>query len=92
VKPALILKRKDNNMKKIKVITLLLMAILLTACGITTIVDTKRFAKVENIKYSTSKEYKYTAIAWQYNPKVKRYIVHTDSLYNIGDWIEIKWR
>ena len=76
-------------MKKIKVITLLLMAVILTACGTTTIVDT-RFAKVEDIKYSTSKEYKYTAIAWQYKPKVRKYIVKTDSLYRIGDWVEIK--
>ena len=65
------------------------MAVILTACGTTTIVD-KRFAKVEDIKYSTSKEYKYTAIAWQYKPKVKKYVIHTDSLYSIGDWIEIK--
>jgi hypothetical protein len=77
-------------MEKRKVITLLLMTVLLTACGTTTIVDTKRYARVEDIKYSTSKEYKYTAIAWQYKPKVKRYVIHTDSLYNIGDWIEIK--
>ena len=76
-------------MKKRKVITLLLMAVLLTACGTTTIVD-KKFAKVEDIKYSTSKEYKYTAIAWQYKPKVRKYIVKTDSLYRIGDWVEIK--
>ena len=72
-----------------KVITLLLMAVILTSCGTTTIVDT-RFAKVEDIKYSTSKEYKYTAIAWQYKSKVRKYIVKTDSLYRIGDWIEIK--
>jgi hypothetical protein len=73
-----------------KVITLLLMTVLLTACGTTTIVDTKRLVKVEDIKFSTSKEYKYTAIAWQYKPKVKKYVIHTDSLYNIGEWIEIK--
>jgi hypothetical protein len=72
-----------------KVITLLLMAVILTACGTTTIVDT-RFAKVEDIKFSTSKEYKYTAIAWQYKPKVKKYVIHTDSLYNVGEWIELK--
>jgi len=73
-----------------KVITLLLMAVILTACGTTTIVDTKKYVKVEDIKYSTSKEYKYIAIAWQYKPKVKKYVIHTDSLYNVGDWIEIK--
>jgi hypothetical protein len=73
-----------------KVITLLLMTVLLTACGTTTIVDTKRLVKVEDIKFSTSKEYKYTAIAWQYKPKVKKYVIHTDSLYNIGEWIELK--
>lgn len=73
-----------------KKIVTLLMAIVLTACGTTTIVDIKRFAKIEDIKYSTSKEYKYTAIAWQYKPRIKKYIVKTDSLYNIGDWIEIK--
>ena len=73
-----------------KKIVTLLMAIVLTACGTTTIVDIKRFAKVEDIKFSTSKEYKYTAIAWQYKPRIKKYIVKTDSLYNIGDWIEIK--
>jgi hypothetical protein len=72
-----------------KVIMILLIAVLLTSCA-TTIVNTKRLVKVEDIKYSTSKEYKYTAIAWQYNPKVKKYIIHTDSLYNIGEWIEIK--
>ena len=76
-------------MKKRKVITLLLTAVLLTACGTTTIVDT-RFAKVEDIKYSTSKGYKYTAIAWQYKPKVRKYIVKTDSLYRIGDLVKIK--
>lgn len=75
-------------MKNRKVITLL-MAVILTACGTTTIVDT-RYAKVEDIKYSTSKEYKYTAITWQYKPKVRKYIVKTDSLYRIGDLVEIK--
>ena len=69
---------------------MLLIVVVLTACGTTTVVNTKRFVKVEDIKYSTSKEYKYTAIAWQYKPKVKRYIIHTDSLYSVGDWIEIK--
>jgi hypothetical protein len=73
-----------------KKIVILLMAVVLTACGTTTIVGTKKLVKVEDIKYSTSKEYKYTAIAWQYNPKVKKYVIHTDSLYNIGEWIEIK--
>lgn len=73
----------------IKKIVILLLSVLLTACA-TTIVDTKRFAKVEDITFSTSKEYKYTAIAWQYKPKIKKYIVKTDSLYNIGDLIEIK--
>ena len=77
-------------MKKRKVITLLLMAVILTACGTTTVVDIKRYAKVEDIKYSTSKEYKYKAVAWQYKPKVKKYVIHTDSLYSIGNWIEIK--
>ena len=76
-------------MRKRKVITLLLIAVLLTACATTIVVD-KRYANVEDIKYSTSKEYKYTAIAWQYKPKVKRYVIHTDSLYSIGNWIEIK--
>ena len=52
--------------------------------------DKMEFAKIEDIKYSTSKEYKYTAIAWQYKPKVKRYVIHTDSLYSIGDWVELK--
>jgi hypothetical protein len=73
-----------------KKIVILLMAIVMTACGTTTIVDVKKFAKVEDIKSSTSKDYKYTAIAWQYKPKVRKYIVHTDSLYNIGDLIEIR--
>jgi hypothetical protein len=73
-----------------KVITLLLMAVLLTACGTTTIVNTRRFVKVEDIVSSTSKEYKYKAVAWQYKPKVKKYVIHTDSLYGIGNWIEIK--
>ena len=66
------------------------MAVILTSCGTTTIVDTKRFAKVEDIKYSTSKEYKYKAVAWQYKPKVRKYIVKTDSLYRIGDLVELK--
>ena len=69
---------------------MLLMAVVLTACGTTTIVDTKKYVKVEDIKFSTSKEYKYTAIAWQYKPKIKKYVIHTDSLYNIGEWIELK--
>ena len=70
---------------------MLVIAVLLTACGTTTIiVDTKKYAKVEDIVSSKSKNYKYTAIAWQYKPKVRKYIIHTDSLYNIGDWIEIK--
>lgn len=73
-----------------KKIVTLLMAIVLTACGTTTIVDTKKYAKVEDIMYSKSSNYKYTAIAWQYKPRIKKYIVKTDSLYNIGDWIEIK--
>ena len=73
-----------------KKIVTLLMTVILTACGTTTIVDTKRFAKIEDITFSRSKEYKYTAIAWQYKPRIKKYIVKTDSLYNIGDWIEIK--
>jgi hypothetical protein len=73
-----------------KKIVILLMAVVLTACGTTTIVDTKKYVKVEDIKSSTSKEYKYIAIAWQYKPKVKKYVIHTDSLYNIGEWIEIK--
>jgi len=73
-----------------KKIVTLLMTVILTACGTTTIVDTKKYAKVEDIMYSKSNNYKYTAIAWQYKPKIKKYIVKTDSLYNIGDWIEIK--
>ena len=73
-----------------KKIVILLMAVILTACGTTTIVDTKKYVKVEDIKFSTSKEYKYTAIAWQYKPKVKKYVIHTDILYNVGEWIEIK--
>ena len=72
-----------------KKVVILLMAVILTACGTTTIVD-KRFAKVEDIKSSTSKEYKYKAVAWQYKPKVRKYIVKTDSLYRIGDLVEIK--
>jgi hypothetical protein len=71
-------------------IFILLMAVLLTACGTTTIVNTRRFVKVEDIVSSTSKEYKYKAVAWQYKPRVKKYIIHTDSLYNIGNWVEIK--
>ena len=66
------------------------MAVILTSCGTTTTIDAKRYAKVEDIKFSTSKEYKYIAVAWQYKPKVKKYVIHTDSLYSIGDWIEIK--
>ena len=77
-------------MKKRKVITLLLMAVLLTACGTSTIIDVNRTAKIEDIIKSPKKEYKYRVIAWQYKPKVKKYVIHTDSLYNIGDWIEIK--
>jgi uncharacterized protein YxeA len=73
-----------------KKIVILLMAVVLTACGTTTIVNTKKYAKVEDIMYSKSSNYKYTAIAWQYKPKVKKYIIHTDSLYSIGNWIEIK--
>ena len=73
-----------------KKIVMLLMAVVLTACGTTTIVNTKKYAKVEDIMYSKSSNYKYTAIAWQYKPKVKKYIIHTDSLYSIGNWIEIK--
>jgi len=77
-------------MKKRKVITLLLTAVLLTACGASTIIDVNRTAKIEDIIKSPKKEYKYIAIAWQYEPKIKKYIVYTDSLYNIGDWIELK--
>ena len=77
-------------MKKRKVITLLLMAVLLTACGTSTIIDVNRTAKIEDIIESPKKEYKYRAIAWQYEPKIKKYIVYTDSLYAIGDLIEIK--
>ena len=73
-----------------KVIMMLLIAVLLTACGTTTILNAKRFARVEDIKSSTSKECKYTVIAWQYKPKVRKYIVKTDSLYRIGDLVEIK--
>lgn len=73
-----------------KKIVILLMAVVLTACGTTTIVDTKKYVKVEDIMYSKSNNYKYTAIAWQYKPKVKKYVIHTDSLYSIGNWIEIK--
>ena len=66
------------------------MAVLLTACGTSTIIDVNRTAKIEDIIKSPKKEYKYRVIAWQYKPKVKKYVIHTDSLYNIGDWIEIK--
>ena len=51
---------------------ILLIAVLLTACATTTIVDTKRYAKVEDITVSMSKNYKYTAIAWQYKPRIKK--------------------
>ena len=73
-----------------KKIVMLLMAVVLTACGTTTVVETKKYAKIEDIMYSKSNNYKYTAIAWQYKPKVKKYVIHTDSLYSIGSWIEIK--
>jgi len=76
--------------KYILIFSLIGMAAIMTACGTTTIVDTKRFVKVEDITFSRSKEYKYTATAWQYKPKIKKYIIKTDSLYNIGDLIEIK--
>ena len=54
------------------------------------LIDVKTKVELKVFELSTSKEYKYTAIAWQYKPKVKKYVIHTDSLYNIGDWIEIK--
>jgi hypothetical protein len=65
-------------------------AAIMTACGTTTIVDTRRYVKVEDIIPSTSKEYKYKAVAWQYKPRIKKYIIYTDSLYSIGSWVEIK--
>ena len=73
-----------------KIILLLMAAAIMAACGTTTIVDTKRYVKVEDIIPSTSKEYKHKVIAWRYKPSIKKYVIHTDSLYNIGDWIEIK--
>jgi len=78
---------KEINMKKI---ILLLMAAITSACGTSTIIDVNRTAKIEDIIEYPKKEYKYKAIAWQYVPKIKKYIVYTDSLYAIGDLIEIK--
>ena len=75
------------NMKKI---VILLMAAIMSACGTSTIIDVNRTAKIEDIIESPKKEYKYRAIAWQYEPKIKKYIVYTDSLYAIGDLIKIK--
>ena len=65
----------------------------LAACGGTvTITDTTRYAKVEDIIASNNKKYRYTIVAWQKTPDIKRYIIHSDSLYNIGDNIEIRNR
>ncbi len=65
----------------------------LAACGGTvTITDTTRYAKVEDIMASNNKKYRYTIVAWQMTPDIKRYIIHSDSLYNIGDNIEIRNR
>ena len=65
----------------------------LAACGGTvTITDTTRYAKVEDVMASNNKMYRYTIVAWQRTPDIKRYIIHSDSLYNIGDNIEIRNR
>ena len=75
-----------------KKIFLLLMAVIMASCSTTTIVVNRKakMAKVKEIIVSPKKEYKYRMIAWQYEPRIKKYKVYTDSLYNIGDWIEIK--
>lgn len=76
------------NMKK--TILFLMLATIMASCGTATIIDVHRTAKIEDIIKSPKKEYKYKAVAWQYKPKIKKYIVYTDSLYTIGDLIEIK--
>ena len=75
-----------------KKIFLLLMIAIMASCSTTTIVVNERakMARIKEIIVSPKKEYKYRMTAWQYEPRLKRYTVYTDSLYNIGDWIEIK--
>ena len=75
-----------------KKIFLSLMIAIMASCSTTTIVinEKPKMARVKEIIISPKKEYKYKMVAWQYKPRLKKYTIYTDSLYNTGDWIEIK--
>ena len=77
--------------KTMKQIILFLTVVLITACSTSTVInDTTTYAVVENIHNSNSSKYKYVVTAWQYQPKIKKYEIHTDSLYKINSFIKIK--
>lgn len=77
--------------KTMKKIILFLTVVLITACSTSTVInDTVAYAVVEDIHYSNCKEYKYIVTAWQYQPKLKKYEIRTDSLYKMNSFITLK--
>jgi hypothetical protein len=78
-------------MRKI-IFTLIFTVFLFCGCNSSKVIyDTKRTAIVENIEYNTTnRNGKYIVKALSFNPKLKRYKIYTDSLYNKEQIIVIK--